>query len=116
MMVKKNSSDPDDFRKKTMKFIRSAGIFVFVLTLLVITIPCHGQVLSGTGWGETFAEAKKEALGDLCTTIQVQVNSRFTDVQSQTGGDASGKVESILKLTSNLPILGADFKETSLLG
>jgi hypothetical protein len=94
-----------------MTFIQRAGILIFVVALLNTAIPCQGQVLSGTGWGETFAEAKKEALGDLCTTIQVQVNSRFTEVQSQTGDDASGKVESILKLTANLPILGADFKE-----
>jgi hypothetical protein len=95
-----------------MTFIQRAGILIFVVALLNTAIPCHSQVLSGTGWGETFAEAKKEALGDLCTTIQVEVNSQITNVQSQTGDDAFGKVESILKLTSNLPILGADFKET----
>jgi hypothetical protein len=63
-------------------------------------------VLSGKGWGRTFIEAKKEALSDLSTTIQVQVESRFSSMEPETDG------KSVINLSSDLPILGADIKES----
>jgi hypothetical protein len=94
-----------------MKLIRGICILLFVFSFLIITIPSYAMVLSGKGWGRTFVEAKKEALSDLSTTIQVQVESRFTSMESEAHGKAVIDAKSVINITSDLPILGADFKE-----
>ena len=94
-----------------MKSTRKIGILLFVFFLLNLAMPSYGEVLSGKGWGKTFTEAKKEALSDLSTTIQVQVESRFSSMESESHGKAVIDAKSVINLTSDLPILGAVFKE-----
>lgn len=95
-----------------MKLTRRIGIFLFGFIFLNVAIPSYAEVLSGKGWGKTFTEAKKEALSDLSTTIQVRVESRFSSMESETDGKAVIDAKSVINLSSDLPILGADFKET----
>jgi hypothetical protein len=95
-----------------MKLTRRIDVFLFGFIFLNIAMPSHAEVLSGKGWGKTFIEAKKEALSDLSTTIQVQVESRFSTIESETDGKAVIDAKSVINLSSDLPILGADIKES----
>ncbi|EDZ63857.1 hypothetical protein SMGD1_1835 [Sulfurimonas gotlandica GD1] len=61
--------------------------------------------ISGVGYAQTNKEAKKEALADLSQVIKSEVRSNF----ESTTTDESSKAKSNIKISSNLPILGADF-------
>ncbi len=61
--------------------------------------------ISGIGFAQTNKEAKKEALADLSQVIKSEVRSSF----ESTVTDKSNNSKSNIKISSNLPILGADF-------
>ena len=61
--------------------------------------------ISGVGFAQTNKEAKKEALADLSQVIKSEVRSNFESTTS----DKSQNSKSNIKISSNLPILGADF-------
>lgn len=77
--------------------------------VVIICAFLYAQLLSadinGIGFAQTNKEAKKEALADLSQVIKSEVRSNF---ESTTIDDGS-KVKSNIKISSNLPILGADF-------
>lgn len=95
-----------------MKFTHGMNVFLVMLWSLCLATPSQAAVLYGQGWGKTLTEAKKAALGDLSAAIQVQVQSRFTAIESEIDGKTFSDVKSVLTVTSDLPILGADSKET----
>jgi len=82
-----------------MKFIL---IFSFLLSLHVANAD-----VSGVGYADTQTKAKKEALADLAGNIKSEVRSSFESHDT----DESSTSRSDLKVTSNLPIIGADFQD-----
>jgi hypothetical protein len=82
------------------------------LNIKIITILCTILItsslsadISGIGFAQTNKEAKKEALSDLSQVIKSEVRSSF----ESTTTDKSQNSKSNIKISSNLPILGADF-------
>jgi hypothetical protein len=61
--------------------------------------------ISGVGFAQTNSEAKKEALSDLSQVIKSEVRSTFESTSTNEGS----KAQSNIKISSNLPILGAEF-------
>ncbi|MDA7817691.1 DUF4384 domain-containing protein [Sulfurimonas sp.] len=61
--------------------------------------------ISGVGYASTKSEAKKEALSDLSQVIKSEVRSSFESTSMNSGGYA----KATLKVSSDLPILGAEF-------
>ncbi|WP_295003418.1 FlgO family outer membrane protein [Sulfurimonas sp.] len=61
--------------------------------------------MSGIGFAKTNTEAKKEALSDLCQMIKSEVSSSFESHSTDEGSSAISNI----KISSNLPILGAEF-------
>jgi len=61
--------------------------------------------ITGSGFAQTKSEAKKEALADLAGNIKSEVRSNF-ESHANDSGQAS---KSDIKISSNLPILGAEF-------
>lgn len=96
--------------------MKKPGIFamkrIFALLLigsLFIVQNAFAQRVSGTGFGKTLDEAKKEALADLSQNIRVEVNSEFSSVQTQKNRSLDELKTKIIHLKSDLPILGAQF-------
>lgn len=70
------------------------------------------RTLTGEGYGKTDKEAKKEALADLSSAIQAEVQSEFKSIVTVfgKGGEDVDKVSrKIINVKSELPILGAEF-------
>ncbi len=90
-----------------MKLSKIKTIILAVALLLPYTL--FGVTLTGTGFGKTKSDAKKEALADLSQYIKSEVRS---DVQSMTyvkGSDALSSSSSNIKISSNLPMLGVEY-------
>jgi len=83
---------------------------IIVLTFLFITSQLFSAQISGVGYAQTNAGAKKEALGDLSQVIKSEVRSNF-ELLSKVDGNSKGSSSSTsnIKISSNLPILGAEF-------
>lgn len=81
--------------------------------ILVVVLLCSSHVfartISGTGFGPTLDDAKKEALAELSQNIRVEVKSEFTSVQTQTNKSLDEMKTKSLNLKSDLPILGAKY-------
>ncbi|MBU1170611.1 MAG: DUF4384 domain-containing protein [Proteobacteria bacterium] len=69
----------------------------------------HAQSVTGTGFGKTLDEAKKEALAELSQNIRVEVKSEFSSTQTQRNTSLDELKIKIIHLKSDLPILGAQF-------
>ena len=70
------------------------------------------RTLTGEGYGKTEKEAKKEALADLSSAIQAEVQSEFKSIVTVFGKDGADVDEvsrKIIRVKSELPILGAEF-------
>jgi hypothetical protein len=67
------------------------------------------NTLSGIGFAQTNLEAKKEALADLSQVIKSEVRSSFESTAKVVGNKGSLSSSSNIKISSNLPILGAEF-------
>jgi len=78
--------------------------FLLIIGLLSSLHVANADV-SGVGYADTQRKAKKEALADLAGNIKSEVRSSFESHDTDTSSNS--KVD--LKVTSNLPILGADF-------
>ncbi|RLG36430.1 MAG: hypothetical protein DRO01_08150, partial [Thermoproteota archaeon] len=84
-------------------------------TILFLTIGLLPQLLAaeltGVGYAKTSVEAKKEALADLSQAIKSEVRSNFESTTKVSGEKSASNSSSNIKVSSNLPILGADFFE-----
>lgn len=88
------------------------GVFMKQLKLKMIILACGlifphaiNADINGIGFAQTNNEAKKEALADLAQVIKSEVRTNF----ESTTTDTSSKAMSNIKISSNLPILGAEF-------
>ena len=85
--------------------MRSVSLKSTILICGLIVTTALSADISGIGFAQTNKEAKKEALGDLSQVIKSEVRSNF----ESTTTDKSQNSKSNIKISSNLPILGADF-------
>lgn len=65
--------------------------------------------ITGQGYGKTEMEAKKAALADLASAIQVEVHSEFESLMGQVEDREYQDVREIIRVESDLPILGAGY-------
>nr|WP_321267963.1 hypothetical protein [uncultured Sulfurimonas sp.] len=86
-----------------MKNIKIILVFIVFLTLNL------SADINGVGFAQTNKEAKKEALADLSQVIKSEVRSSFESISSVKANQGSSSSESNIKISSNLPILGAEF-------
>jgi hypothetical protein len=70
----------------------------------------YAAEFSGTGFGPTIKVAKQEALSDLSQSIKAEVKSTFSNSQNLKSGRADKTVTSNIVVSSNLPIIGAEFE------
>ena len=84
---------------------------VLLVFIVFLTISLDADI-SGVGFAQTNKQAKKEALADLSQVIKSEVRSSFVSKTKTKGRDASSSSESNIKISSNLPILGASFSFT----
>jgi hypothetical protein len=82
------------------------------ILLLILMLPSLlvGAEFRGAGFGKTVKEAKYAALSDLSQSIKSEVNSNFIHYKSATGDKLSSKFEGDVQVSSNLPIIGAEFE------
>lgn len=82
-----------------------------ILGLLLILFPLMVSAsFTGTGFGESAKEAKHEALSDLSQSIKAEVRSRFSTYKAEDHNSTTSKSDSHIVVTSNLPIIGAEFE------
>jgi len=86
-------------------FMRKFKIKMIILACGILFPHAINAEISGIGFAQTNQEAKKEALADLAQVIKSEVRSSFESSTTNT----SSKAKSNIKISSNLPILGADF-------
>lgn len=79
---------------------------ILIFYVLLGSLHVSNADVSGVGYANTQAKAKKEALADLAGNIKSEVRSSFESVET----DDTSKNKSNIKVSSNLPILGADFE------
>ncbi len=99
-----------------MKCLRSLRIFPPVLIALVVFLGASDAWalrVSGTGYGKTPDEARKEALAELGQNIRVEVKSSFLSLQTQRNKNLDEMKSKAIRLKSDLPILGVQFSELS---
>jgi hypothetical protein len=70
--------------------------------------------LTGTGYGKTQDEAKREALSSLAQTIKSEVHTAIISRKSASVTDATSSIDKTVKVTSNLPIIGVDLEFTDM--
>lgn len=78
--------------------------FLVLVSLLSIFNLANADI-TGSGFAQTKSEAKKEALADLAGNIKSEVRSKFESHANDTGQTS----KSDIKVSTNLPILGAKF-------
>lgn len=92
--------------------------YPFIAFLLLSFRPdVFAAEITGQGWGDSEASAKREALADISSRISVTVRSRFKTTQTvksmtiaKTRAEAVDQAsENTIETNSELPILGADF-------
>lgn len=92
-----------------MKYaIRLIALLIIIIVLNLS--PAFGKEIIGEGYGKTEELAKKTALADLSSAIQVEVKSDFESIVGQVGKEEINKVKEVVNIKSDLPILGADFE------
>jgi len=76
--------------------------------LFALLIPqILSAVISGIGYGATKYEAQKEALADLSLSIKSEVRTYYESYMSTKGIKSENNAFSNIKISSNLPIMGA---------
>ena len=79
---------------------------ILILLSLLGSLHVASADVSGVGYGDTTQKAKKSALADLAGNIKSEVRSDFEIHDT----DNTSRSKSDIKVSSNLPILGADFE------
>lgn len=87
------------------------NIFTKTIIVVIFTNILQATIISGIGYGNLSEEAKKEALADLSNKISVDVKSDFKAITKSMEKEYSKSNEKLITLSSNLPILGARFKQ-----
>lgn len=85
-------------------------MLIFIIVMLFTFSSVVAKELTGVGYGKTAEKAKKTALADLSSVIQVDVKSDFESIVGQIGEEEVMKVKEVINIKSDLPILGADFE------
>jgi len=80
----------------------------FVLIFGVCQI--EAKTIIGEGFGDTREEAKKAALSDLSSAIQVEVQSSFQSMVKEVNRKVEEFTQNVVSLKSELPILGAEYE------
>ncbi|MEA2017655.1 MAG: hypothetical protein U9N59_04335, partial [Campylobacterota bacterium] len=80
------------------------------MILLFSMITLQATTITGTAYASIEKDSKKEALSDLSNKISVNVKSDFKTITKSFGKNYEKSNEKLVHLSSNLPILGADFK------
>jgi hypothetical protein len=70
----------------------------------------EAKTIIGEGFGNTQEEAKKAALSDLSSAIQVEVQSCFESMVREVDRKVEEFTENVITLKSELPILGAEYE------
>lgn len=83
---------------------------LILLMLFSLALPILSRDLVGTGLGKNKVEAKKNALDDLSTQIEVSVESLFHSETNTYGDDYEKKAQSVINLKANNVLLGVDYK------
>ncbi len=78
-------------------------------TLIFGVCPIQAKMIIGEGFGNTREEAKKAALSDLSSAIQVEVQSSFESLVREVNQKVEEFTQNVIQLKSELPILGAEF-------
>jgi len=84
---------------------------ILILILIYTQLLC-ATVIEGVGFAATEKEAKKEALADLAQNIKSEVRSTFESTTTDNTSILiahSASSKSSINISSNLPILGAEF-------
>ena len=81
-----------------------------ILIVLSLSSFLSASEFSGTGFGTTAKEAKYAALCDLSQSIKSEVSSTFINYKEATSKRLNSKFEGSIKISSNLPIIGAEFE------
>ncbi len=87
---------------------------VLIIVSLVLVFTHHYAYaieLSGKGYGKTEFEAKKSALADLSSAIQIEVQSEFESIEREVNQKFVSDIKQYIKVKSDLPILGASYKK-----
>lgn len=82
----------------------------FLVYLVLATILLADAEFTGTGFGSTIKVAKQEALSDLSQSIKAEVQSSFSNANTLDGKKVKKLVKSNIVVSSNLPIIGAEFE------
>lgn len=85
------------------------GLIIMILSITFSNAFC--ERLSGSGFGKTREEARKEALADLVQTIMVEVKSEFKSVVTQKNVSLDEMKTKAIHLKSDLPVLGAEYED-----
>jgi hypothetical protein len=95
-----------------MKKMKRLQICLLVASFIVAFAVIHSEAktIIGKGFGITREEAKKEALSDLSSSIQVEVQSSFESMVKEVNRKVEEFTRNVITLKSELPILGAEYQ------
>jgi hypothetical protein len=94
-----------------VRTLKSFVVIATVFTVIFSSVSAWAFMVSGTGYGKTLDEAKKEALAELAQNIRVEVKSEFLSIQTERNKYLNEMKSKAIQLKSELPILGAQFSE-----
>lgn len=80
--------------------------YIFIISIF-LSVSLQATTFVGDGVGSSQKEAKKESLADLSFAIKSEVKSSFSSAADSQGRKSSKK---LLKVSSNLPIIGSEFE------
>ncbi len=83
-----------------------------MMALIFFAVSLYADIV-GIGYGATNKEAKKEALADLAQNIKSEVVSTFESTTKSNNGAVSKNLLVRTKISSSLPILGAEISYVS---
>jgi len=87
----------------------SLKLNILILLITAFLSSALNADIVGIGFAQTNKEAKKEALADLSQVIKSEVRSSFESNLKVKGDKQDSSSKSNIKISSNLPILGAEF-------
>lgn len=84
-------------------------LVVAFFTLIFGVFQSEAKTIIGEGFGNTREDAKKAALSDLSSAIQVEVQSCFESMVKEVNKKVEEFTQNVIILKSELPILGAEY-------
>ncbi|KPK46349.1 MAG: hypothetical protein AMK74_00510 [Nitrospira bacterium SM23_35] len=95
--------------EENMSRLKSCLLVAFVALVLGVC-QSEAKTIIGEGFGTTREEAKKAALSDLSSAIQVEVQSSFESMVKEVNQKVEEFTQNVITLKSELPILGAEYE------